>query len=292
MAQRYYDLDIDVVRIEGAEAFEAGLFNRSCDIIIEHTEYLHAQAESRKKVTFICAPQLFRGLQLVVPESIRSIDELSGKTIAVRDLGRPFAVMLWLRNVGLEKDVHPVIVKDRDIGRRQQWKKVATGECAACFMSPLYLPAALQAGLKTLPVPELPVVSHYAQVCLSEFAARNSQLLNDYMKAVIHAIGLLIYRRQEALTIIGGEPMRLMKITDSAELARQVDAIVDMLQVKPYPTIEAIMNTSEMAVHEYGGTVENPLAMWDLHWLKQLDDDGFIDQLVTRLAASAPAHDN
>jgi hypothetical protein len=43
------------------------------------------------------------------------------------------------------------------------------------------------------------------------------------------------------------------------------------------------MNTNEIAAEEYGPTVENPLTLWDLHWLKELDDEGFIDGLVANL---------
>jgi hypothetical protein len=62
--------------------------------------------------------------------------------------------------------------------------------------------------------------------------------------------------------------MRLMKITDLNELRRQVDSIAELLQIKPYPTIEAILNTDEIAAQEYGPTIDNPLTLWDLHWLK------------------------
>jgi hypothetical protein len=67
-------------------------------------------------------------------------------------------------------------------------------------------------------------------------------------------------------------------------LRRQLDSIATMLRVKPYPTAEAIVNTNEIAAHEYGGAVENPLTLWDLHWLKELDDEGFIDSLIKRLS--------
>jgi len=67
-------------------------------------------------------------------------------------------------------------------------------------------------------------------------------------------------------------------------LRRQVDSIAEMLRVKPFPTVEAIMNTNETAAHEYGTAVENPLMLWDLHWLKELDDEGFIDGLIERLS--------
>jgi hypothetical protein len=42
------------------------------------------------------------------------------------------------------------------------------------------------------------------------------------------------------------------------ELRRQVDTTAEMLHVKPYPTVEAILNMNEIAAHEYGAGVENP----------------------------------
>jgi hypothetical protein len=75
-----------------------------------------------------------------------------------------------------------------------------------------------------------------------------------------------------------------MKISDLTELRRQVDSMARKLQIKPYPTAEAIIHTNEIAADEYGAELANPLTVWDLHWVKQLDDEGFIDDLVAQLA--------
>ena len=286
MAERHYGVNVEVIHIHERQAFEDALLNGGCDTIIEHIEYLYMEAARGRKITFFCAPQVHRGLQLVVPRDFSSIDQLRGKRMVVRDLGRPFAVTLWLRKMGLERDVETIIVADKEIGRWQQWRKVASGECAACFVAPIYLPPALAAGLKTFPVEEAEIVSNFAQACLSSFAAENAALIRNYMKAVIHALALFIYRREEAVEIAAGEPMRLMEVSDRAELRRQVDSIAEMLHVKPYATAEAIVNSNEIAAHEYGAGVENPLALWDLHWLKELDDEGFIDELVASLSVS------
>lgn len=104
-------------------------------------------------------------------------------------------------------------------------------------------------------------------------------------KAVIHALFLLIQRREEAVKLSAGEPMRLMNISNRSELRRQIDAIAEVLQLRPYPTAEAIINSNEIAAHEYGSGVDNPLTLWDLHWLKQLDDEGFIDGLTAALGS-------
>jgi hypothetical protein len=287
MAERYYDVKVEIVHIEPQAEFEAALFNGAADAIIEHFEYLHAEAARGKKVTFFCAPQIHRGLKLVVPRNFHSLDDLKDKTMAVRDLGRPYTITLWLRRIGLEASVRTVIFKDREVGRWQQWRKVLSGECVACFVSPLYLPDALAAGLTVFPTEEAEIVSNFAQACLSSFAASNPALMENYLKAVIHALGLLIYRREAALEIAAREPMRLMKITDPAELRRRVDSMVEKLRVKPYPTVDAILHTNGVAAREYGAAVDNPLTLWDLHWLKELDDEGFIDRLIADLSTMA-----
>ncbi len=283
MAQRHYNLAVEVIQIKTTKEYEAALFDGSCDVIIEHLEYLVPAAARGKKVTMFCAPSLGRGLELVVPDYVKGVEELRGRTLAVRSSGRPHALMLWLRMMGLEKEVKILMVKDDEVGRWGQWRKVANGECIATFMSPLYLPNALSAGLKILTVPDIPVVAHYAQACLSLFAREKSLVLRDYIKAVIHALCLMIHRRDEALEIVRREPMKLMKIEDTKELERQFDCIVKGLQVKPYPTPQAIANTYEIATAEFGPADLNPMVLWDLHWVKELDDEGFIDDLIKQM---------
>jgi len=217
MARRHYDVDVEVILTKGTKDYEAALFNRSCDVLIEHLEYLYPAAAEGKKVTMFCAPSLRRGLELVVPADVQSVEAFRGKNLAVRTSGRPHALVLWLRMMGLENDIKIQMVGDNEVGRWSQWKKVVSGECIATFMSDLYLPNALAAGLKILPVPDLPVVAHYAQACLSEFSRENSDLLRDYTKAVIHAVCLMILRKDDALKIVAQEPMKRMKITDHRE---------------------------------------------------------------------------
>ena len=71
MAERHYAVHVEVVHIEAQQEFEAALFDNSCDVIIEHIEYLHTEAARGKKITFFCAPQIHRGLKLVVPQSFQ-----------------------------------------------------------------------------------------------------------------------------------------------------------------------------------------------------------------------------
>lgn len=285
IAKRHYNLDVNVVRIKGGDAYEAALFNGAADIIIEHLEYLYDEAAKGKKVMFFCAPSKGGGLDLVVRPEVRSVEELRGKTMAVRSHGQPHAVTLWLRMLGLENDVTTVMVHDKDVGRWGQWKKVVSGECIATFMSPLYLPEALNAGLKVLEVPDIPIVGHFAQACMAAFARKNDVVMRAYVQALIHALVWLNHRPDEALAALAPELKASMEIADDNELKRRFDAVVAGLKIRPYPTPQAIANTYEIAVIEHPDAKGlNPLTLWDLHWVKDLDDAGFIDGLVKNLS--------
>jgi hypothetical protein len=285
MGLKHYGVNVEVLKIKDYCEFEAALFNDSADVLIDHVEFLYAEAAKGKKITFFCAPRILRGLDLVVPKHVEGVSEFAGKAMAVRDSGRPYAVTLWLRMMGLEGKVAVPIFKDADVGRWGQWKKVASGECIACFVDPLYLAEPLKAGLKILPIPDLSVVSHYAQACTAEFARKKPAVLKNYVQAVIHGVCLMKHRKQEAMRIVAGEPMKRMKIEALDEMESHFDAIVAKLQIKPYPTPQALAATYEIACEEYGAQGINPMALWDLHWVKELDHEGFIDALIKNTSA-------
>jgi hypothetical protein len=285
MARRHYAVDVDVVKIKGTEEYEAALFDGSCDVIIEHLEYLFDEAVKGRKITMFSAPSTGGGLQLVVAAGIKDAMALKGGTMAVRSSGQPHAVTLWLRMMGLENDVKTVIVTDREVGRWGQWRKVQSGDCVAAFISPLYVPEALKAGLHVLVVPDVPIVGHFAQACLSRFAEGNPALLKDYVRACIHAVCLMLLDRSSAFEIISGEPMKRLGITDGKELERQFDSITSSLKARPYPMPQAIANSYEIATLDYPAAAGmNPMCLWNLRWVKELDDEGFIDGLVEKLS--------
>lgn len=289
MAERYYDLNVEVLRIADTQEYEAALFDGSCDMICEHQEYLFQEVAQRgRKVTTFLAPVLESDGALVAGPEISDLAQLRGKKIAVRTHGRPYAITLRLRALGLEDSVEMVLVADDEVGRWRQWTKVTSRECAATFVTCLYLPPALEAGLHVLPTPSFDVVGHFHHACTTDYARAHHDVMVRYVRAAVHAICLMKLRRREALEIVAGEPARLMRLDQNRpELERAFDCIVAPLELKPYPTPDGIANSYEIACAEWpGGTGINPMALWDLHWLKQIDDEGFIDGLIASLEAA------
>lgn len=286
MAARRYDLNVEVMRIPTNDAYEQGLFDGSFDLICEHLEYLFQEvAQHGRKATMFLAPVGETQETLVVAPDVTRISDLEGKKIAVRTHGRPFAIALRVRQLGLEGKVEMVRVGDDEVGRWRQWTKISSGECAATFVSCLYLPPALEAGLRTLALPPFEIAGHFHHACTTDYARTHDQLMVRYVKAAVHALALMKLRREEALEIVAGEPARLMKLDGNrTELERQFDCIAAPLQIKPYPTPIGIANSYEIGCDEWpGGKGINPMTLWDLHWLKQIDDEGFIDNLHAAL---------
>ncbi|HZT09154.1 MAG TPA: hypothetical protein VFC51_19195 [Chloroflexota bacterium] len=286
MAARHYDLDVDVVRIRDNDAYEAAIFDGSAEMICEHLEYLYEEAAlGRRKATMFLAPVRSSDTQMVVGPDVHSLEDLRGKRIAIRAQGRPHAIIMRIRAMGLEGSVETVTVSDSDVGRWGLWKTVASGECAATFMSNLHMPAALAAGLRIFPAPEFDVVGHFSHACSAEFARTHDSIMQRYVQAAVHALCLMRLRRDDALGIVARDCAALMGLDqDRAELERWYDCIAGDLEMKPYPTPMGIANTYEIACAEWpGGKGINPLTLWDIHWLKQIDDEGFIDRLIASL---------
>ncbi len=287
MAERHYDLNVEIIRIEGSAAYEAAIFDGSADMICEHLEYLYEEtAQGRHRATMFLCPVTETDARLVVGPDVHTVDDLRGKAIAVRDRGRPHAIRMQLRQLGIEQEVTLVTVSDDVVGRWAQWRTILSGECAATFIPPLNIAPALAAGLRPLEVPGLQQIGHFAHACASDFAGAYDDRMFRYVKSAIHAFVLMKLRREEALEIVAGEPARLLGLHDDpVELERQFDCIAASLQTHPYPTPAAIANTFEIACAEWPGAGGiNPLTLWDLHWVKQLDDEGFIDTLLRELS--------
>ena len=58
------------------------------------------------------------------------------------------------------------------------------------------------------------------------------------------------------------------------------DELKMILQAKPYASIPAIKNVYEISIEQDKEAEKtDPMALWDFHYLRRIDDSGFIDNL-------------
>jgi hypothetical protein len=70
-------------------------------------------------------------------------------------------------------------------------------------------------------------------------------------------------------------------------------SLARVLEPKLYPKMQAIANVYEEAIRRDKDAKKiNPMALWDLHHLRRLDDMGFVDNLYRRSNASPAGHEH
>jgi hypothetical protein len=102
-------------------------------------------------------------------------------------------------------------------------------------------------------------------------------LAERLVKAQVLGIHFARMRRGETETILEGLRQRVSE-------ARTVSyRSVAKLSPKPYPDHEAVANAYKLCCLKSPETEElSPMALWDLHYLRELDNSGFIDALYQK----------
>ena len=98
--------------------------------------------------------------------------------------------------------------------------------------------------------------------------------------ALIDSIHFFKTRRVETLALLKKHCSELLKMESDEEWACFYDSQAASLESKPYPSLEAIRNVFALALKR-NPEIENfnPLALWDLHLLRDIDDSGYISGL-------------
>jgi hypothetical protein len=99
---------------------------------------------------------------------------------------------------------------------------------------------------------------------------------------LVDAIHFFITRKPETLEILKEHATPILKLQTDQEVETLYDEWAQSLEKKPYPSLEGIANVFQLAVRrdpEIAGY--NPLALWNTHFVRELDDSGYIDRLYS-----------
>ncbi len=103
-----------------------------------------------------------------------------------------------------------------------------------------------------------------------------------FIKAYCEAICMFKTQKERTKELLW-EALSAKLHFDDAAIDRLYEDVCSTMQSKPYPSTEAINNTFEVALREYPELKDlSPVSMWDLHYLRELDDEGFIDGLYAK----------
>ena len=168
-------------------------------------------------------------------------------------------------------------------------QKVAQGELDAANVD---IPFDLQAkkrGLRVVPIPAVPVI-HNTTICAStEFLRQNEETVLAFLRALIETIHFFKTEKQKVCEILSRELAPLIHLQGDDEVEHLHLEWSRLLSAKPYPHPLAIWNVYNLEVaHDPKVNFIGPLETWDTHYLRMIDDGGFIDGLYADKSAKAP----
>jgi hypothetical protein len=139
-----------------------------------------------------------------------------------------------------------------------------------------------QAGYNVLRLDPLPMITGPTITTALNALQAKDRLGERMVKAMILTIHFARTQPEDANRILGMPSAAFPeggRATRAASMAR--------LPMKPYPDAMAVANAYELCCMQYPHAREvSPLALWDTHYLRELDHSGFIDELASEPARS------
>jgi len=131
-----------------------------------------------------------------------------------------------------------------------------------------------QAGLYALPLDRLPMVNGPTLTSTLTTLQKKDRLAERLVKAQVLGIHFARSRRGETEKILEGLRQRVPEAQNASYRS------VSKLLPKPYPDHEAVANAYKLCCLKDPEAEEmSPMALWDIHYLRELDNSGFIDEL-------------
>lgn len=238
----------------------------------------------------------------VRPDSgINGVADLRGKRIGTRGSHPRLNDWLFLKQHGLDEDRGDIELVREYEGRGSAedadqlegpnaeaekkekhyplWHWIRVGHVdAALLMSPGHLFAA-DTGLKIIDIEPLPMIWYTTVSSSLPFVEKHPDIVDRFLKGLIEGIHFFKTHPEESIKIIQKHHTREGQL-NHAQAAYMYHDIAPVLESKLYPTMAAIANVYEAAKrYDPDSAKINPMALWDLHHARRIDDSGFVDQL-------------
>jgi ABC-type nitrate/sulfonate/bicarbonate transport system substrate-binding protein len=266
-----------------SEAAEKALFGGDVDFVSGNHISPYLLVKRGKPIVCLSSPSNSVNDRLVTRSPVKQIADLRGRkvgdTTLVDSIGgyhHPRGNhMLYVMRGGLKLDEVEWIElsESNDEFKAMQLDALKSGKVEAIFVTG-NTDKFEQAGQHVLHPERLPMINGPTLTSTLTTLEQKPGLAERLVKAQVLGIHFARTRRGETEEILAGLRQRVpeCKNVNYRSAAK--------LLPKPYPDHEAVANAYKLCCLKTPETEEqSPLALWDLHYLRQLDHCGFIDQL-------------
>ena len=277
-------LEMEMGSLEGqrkraAEGLKAG----ELDIVSgnHHNLYARKALHGDPYVHIGQSNNAWRENYLVCGKGVNGLQDLKGKRIAMDDYDGHTGLNVWLylRKQNFEEGRDVELVTDPVKGAERA-KGVMDGKYDATFIRAVDRLRALKFGAKIIEVPPMAMIEGVTLTTTTTYVKNHEDECRSLIRALIDGIHFFKTNKAGTLKIVKQHCSGLLKMRDDEEWDCFYDNQMASLESAPYPSIEAIENVFALAVKRDPEIKEfNPLSLWDLHYVKEIDDSGYIRRL-------------
>jgi ABC-type nitrate/sulfonate/bicarbonate transport system substrate-binding protein len=263
---------------------ERALFKGEIDFISGDHLTPYALVVQGKPIVSIASPVNEQNASIASWKRIKSLRDLRGKRIADTPMegreggfhhGRGNHMMYMIRAGMKIRDVKWVESENSD----EQFEALISRKADARFISGAG-ERYKKLGMHILPLGPLPMINGPTLTTSYTVLHKKKGLGEGLVKALVLGIHFAKTQRQKSQKILDGLNKRTGEDYQYSRLAR--------MPSRPYPDAQAIINAYELGCIKAPEAKQlSPMALWDLHYLRELDNSGFIDRLYRRKSAKA-----
>lgn len=279
-------LEVDISPQLVREKAVDSLKNGHVDLISGNHHNLYAR-RAKNQEDFVHLAQVANNWtenKMVVADGIQGTPDLKGKKIA---FDKPTShaglnVWLFLLQEGLDVDKGEVELVPCPGSTEERWQRVLRGEFDATFVGIPHDLRAAKAGARVIPVRPMPMVRGVTLTTTMSFVRAHEEEVRRLIRGVVDTVHFFLTQKGQTLKILQQHLSPLLHLESDEEVRALYQEWTQSVERKPYPSPQAIQNVFQLALRrnpEIAGF--NPMALWDTHYVRELDDSGYIDRLYS-----------
>lgn len=248
-----------------------------------HHETYRERAKGEKRLTYLAQAQNNWDDRLVALSTVNGVQDLKGKKITCHAKAPCVAGNLRavLETCGLEPDeIHIEAVEDSSGKFLQFVDRLTSGEAAAALVDMPFDLYGVKKGLKIVDLPDRPVIHNTTLLATTDYIKQNEETVYAFIKGFIEALHFFKTQPDKVVPILKKNLAKRYGLEDDEYYIHLQREWAKLLSKKPYPLASAIQNVYDLDVGKDPAMRSiGPMEPWDLHYLRVIDDSGFIDRL-------------
>ncbi len=248
-----------------------------------HHETYRERAKGEKRLTYLAQAQNNWDDRLVANSKINSVQDLKGQRIICHSKAPCVAGNLRavLETCGLKpEEIHTEAIEVTSGKHLEFVDDIISGKAAAALVDMPFDLYGTKKGLKIVDLPDRPVIHNTTLLATSDYIKENEETVYAFLKGFIEALHFFKTQPDKVVPILKKNLSKRYGLEDDEYYIHLQREWARLLSTKPYPLASAIQNVYDLDVGK-DPAMKNigPMEPWDLHYLRAIDDSGFIDQL-------------